>query len=220
VRGAVDCNTRNLAAPERVRGFGSRPVTVVQRQPLWPVGPNFCGWKDRKAVAKDPNWIYQAVDDGEVEKALDDFAAEWGSKYPSNAQAGDGPGRRSSGGLPSRRRALRSIPRSNRQALQLRKIFCPTNPIESLNRVIRKTTKTRGGFPTDDAAPKLIYLAIRKFEKAGRYVRQWVAARNQIAILYPERFNRCPVATAWAAPHTQGFGCSRQTRHRLLVGNT
>ena len=64
-----------------------------------------------------------------------------------------------------------------------------TNAIESLNRVIRKTTKTRGSFPTDDAATKLIYLAIRSFEKTGRAVREWVAARNQFAILYPERFN-------------------------------
>jgi putative transposase len=56
--------------------------------------------------------------------------------------------------------------------------------------VIRKTTKTRGSFPTDDAATKLIYLAIRNFEKAGRCVREWVAARNQFAILYPERFKR------------------------------
>ena len=46
------------------------------------------------------------------------------------------------------------------------------------------------GFPTDDAATKLIYLAIRNFEKAGRCVREWVAARNQFAILYPERFNK------------------------------
>jgi len=70
-------------------------------------------------------------------------------------------------------------------------IFIPvTNAIESLNRVIRKTTKTRGSFPTDDAATKLIYLAIRGFEKAGRCVREWVAARNQFAILYPERFNK------------------------------
>ena len=47
----------------------------------------------------------------------------------------------------------------------VRKIIYTTNVIESLNRVIRKTTKTRGSFPTDDAATKLIYLAIRNFEK-------------------------------------------------------
>ena len=66
----------------------------------------------------------------------------------------------------------------------MRKIIYTTNAIESLNRVIRKTTKTRGSFPTDAAATKLIYLAIRNFEKAGRCVREWVAARNQFAILY------------------------------------
>ena len=56
--------------------------------------------------------------------------------------------------------------------------------------MIRKTTKTCGSFPTDDAATKLIYLAIRNFESKGRCVREWVAARNQFAILYPERFNK------------------------------
>lgn len=70
------------------------------------------------------------------------------------------------------------------------KIIYTTNAIESLNRVIRKTTKTRGSFPSDDAATKLIYLAIRSFEKTGRTVREWVASRNQFAILYSERFNK------------------------------
>ena len=72
----------------------------------------------------------------------------------------------------------------------MRKIITTTNAIESLNRVIRKTTKTRGSFPTDDAAMKLIYLAIRNFEKKGSNVREWVDARNQFAILYHERFNK------------------------------
>jgi len=72
----------------------------------------------------------------------------------------------------------------------VRKILYTTNAIESLNRIIRKTTKTRGSFPTDDAAIKLIYLAIRNFEKTGRSVREWVDARNQFAILYSERFNK------------------------------
>lgn len=48
--------------------------------------------------------------------------------------------------------------------------------------------KTRGSFPTDDAATKLIYLAIRNFEKDGRNVREWFAARNQFAIVFGERF--------------------------------
>jgi hypothetical protein len=47
----------------------------------------------------------------------------------------------------------------------------------------------RGSFPTEEAATKLIYLAIRNFEKGGRNVREWFAARNQFAIMFEERFN-------------------------------
>jgi putative transposase len=50
------------------------------------------------------------------------------------------------------------------------KIIYTTNAIESLNRVIRKSVKTSGSFPTEDAATKLIYLAIHNFEKGGRNV--------------------------------------------------
>ena len=104
---------------------------------------NVCGWKDRKAVAKDLKLIYQAVDDGEAAKALDDFEAEWGDKYPSIA--------------PSWRRAWQEVIPFFAFPPAVRKIIYTTNAIESLNRVIRKTTKTRGSFPTDAAATKLIY---------------------------------------------------------------
>jgi transposase-like protein len=112
----------------------------------------------------------------EAEKALVDFEAEWGHKYPSIA--------------PSWRRAWQEVIPFFAFPPAVRKIIYTTNTIESLNRVIRKTTKTRDSFSTDDAATKLIYLAIRSFDKSGRCVREWVAARNQFAILYPERFNR------------------------------
>jgi len=137
---------------------------------------NFCSWKNRKAVAESLKQIYQAVDDQDAAKALDAFEAEWGEQYPSIA--------------PSWRRAWQEVIPFFAFPPALRKIIYTTNTIESLNRVIRKTTKTRGSFPTDEAAAKLIYLAIRNFEKTGRGVREWVAACNQFAILYPERFNK------------------------------
>jgi len=118
----------------------------------------------------------EATDDVEAEKALADFETEWGRKYPSIA--------------PSWRRAWQEVIPFFAFPPAVRKIIYTTNVIENLNRVIRKITKTRGSFPTDDAATKLIYLAMRSFEKSGRCVREWVAARNQFAILYPERFNR------------------------------
>lgn len=71
--------------------------------------------------------------------------------------------------------------------------------MESLNRVLRKTLKTKGSFPTEEAATKLIFLAIRNFEKGGRAVREWVAARNQLAIMFVGRLDACPyLKSAWA----------------------
>jgi putative transposase len=116
------------------------------------------------------------VDDKEAAKALNDFEAEWGGKYPSIA--------------PSWRRTWQEVIPFFAFPPAVRKIIHTTNAIENLNRVIRKITKTRSSFPIDDAVTKLIYLAIRNFEKTGRTVREWIAARNQFAILYPERFNK------------------------------
>jgi hypothetical protein len=85
---------------------------------------NVCGWKDRKNVAKDLKRIYQAIDDVEAEKALADFAAEWGQKCPSIA--------------PSWRRAWQEVIPFFAFPPAMRKIIYTTNAIESLNRLIRQ----------------------------------------------------------------------------------
>ncbi len=136
---------------------------------------NFCGWKDRKAVAADLRLIYSAATADLAADALDAFEDKWGEKFPSIA--------------PAWRRAWQQVIPFFAFDPAIRKIIYTTNAIENLNRVIRKSIKTRGSFPTDEAATKLIYLAIRKFEKDGRKVREWFAARNQFAIMYDERFN-------------------------------
>ena len=172
-----------IAVVDGLKGFpeainAAYPDTTVQTCIVHLVrhSLNFCACKDRKVVAKDLKRIYQATDDAEAEKALADFEAEWGPKYPSIA--------------PAWRRAWQEVIPFFAFPPEVRKIIYTTNAIESLNRVIRKTTKTRGSFPTDDAAMKLIYLAIRNFERKGSAVQEWVAARNQFAILYPEPFNK------------------------------
>ena len=106
---------------------------------------------------------------------LDAFEEKWTGKYASIA--------------PARRRAWQEVIPVFAFGPAIRKIIYPTNAIESLNRVIRKSIRTRGSFPTGDAATKLIYLAIRNFEKDGRNVREWFAARNQFAIMFEDRFN-------------------------------
>jgi putative transposase len=71
-------------------------------------------------------------------------------------------------------------------------VIYTTNAVESLNRVIRKAIKTRGSFPSEQAAEKLIYLAIRGHEKTSRTVRGWLTAVNQFAIMFEERFSPMP----------------------------
>jgi putative transposase len=71
----------------------------------------------------------------------------------------------------------------------IQRIIYTTNALESLNRVLRKTLKTKGSFPTEEAATKLIFLAICNFENGGQNVREWVAACNQLAIMFIGRFD-------------------------------
>jgi len=151
-------HSNHCRAMDGLKGFpdainAAYPDTTVQTCIVHLVrhSVTFCGWKDRKAVAKSLKQVYRAVDDGEATKALDGFEAERGQKHPSIA--------------PSWRRAWQEVISFFAFPPAVRKIIYTTNAIESLNRVIRKTTKTRGSFPTDDA-------------------------RNQFAILYPERFNK------------------------------
>jgi transposase-like protein len=136
---------------------------------------NFCAWKDRKYVAADLRRIYGAATADQAADELDAFEEKWAGKYASIA--------------PAWRRAWQEVVPFFAFDPAIRKIIYTTNAIESLNRVIRKSIKTRGSFPTEDAATKLIYLAIRNFEKGGRNVRKWFAARNQFAIMFEERFN-------------------------------
>jgi len=136
---------------------------------------NFCAWKDRKAVAADLRLIYGAPTADQAAAELDAFEDKWAGKYASIA--------------PAWRRAWQEVIPFFAFDPAIRKIIYTTNAIESLNRVIRKSIKTRGSFPTEEAATKLIYLAIRNFEKGGRNVREWFAARNQFAIMFDERFN-------------------------------
>lgn len=71
---------------------------------------------------------------------------------------------------------------------EIRRVIYTTDAIESLTRISRKAIKTRGSFPSEDAAEKLIYLAIRGHEKTARTVRAWLTAVNQFAIMFEDRF--------------------------------
>ena len=85
----------------------------------------------------------------------------------------------------------------------LRKIIRATNAMESLHRAIRTSLKTRDSFLAGAAATRLIWLTIRNFEKKGRNVTGWFAARNRFAIMFGARLDACLSETAWARPDTQ-----------------
>ncbi len=117
----------------------------------------------------------QAPSAGEAARRLNDFEEKWAGKYPSIA--------------PAWRRAWAEVTPFYAFSAAIRKIIYTTNAVESLNRVLRKTLKTKGSFPTEEAATKLIFLAIRNFERGGRAVREWVAVRNQLATMLAGRLD-------------------------------
>jgi putative transposase len=138
----------------------------------------YAGWKDRKALAAAIRPIYTAVTAEAAAAALDGFeAGPWGLKFPTVVAAW-------------RRVWDRVIPFFAFPP-EVRRVIYTTNAIESVNAQVRKIIKTRGHFPNDDAATKLIWLALRNITaKWERGPQHWKEAMNQFAILYADRFIR------------------------------
>ena len=137
---------------------------------------DYAGWKDRKLVAQALRPIYTAVNEQAALAALQAFAASpWGAKYPSIVQ--------------SWQRAWEHVTQFFVFPPEIRRVIYTTNAIESLNMQMRKIIKTRGHFPTDEAAIKLLWLALRNvLAKSVRSAFDWKRAMNQFAILFGERF--------------------------------
>ncbi|WP_374266945.1 IS256 family transposase [Zoogloea sp.] len=137
---------------------------------------SYAGYRERKALADALKPIYQAVSAEAAEAALEAFAeGEWGQRFPTVAAAW--------------RRAWEQVIPFFAFPPEVRRVIYTTNAIESLNAGIRKIIKTRGHFPTDEAATKLIWLALRNITADWKKpMLRWRAAMNQFAILYGERF--------------------------------
>ena len=139
---------------------------------------DYASWKDRKKLAAALRPIYTAVSAEVAEAALRDFAAgPWGQKHPTIVQ--------------SWQRAWAQVIPYFACPPAVRRVIYTTNAIESLHMRLRKIIKTRGHFPTDDAALKLLWLALQNtFANTTRSVREWHEAMNQFAIFYGDRFTR------------------------------
>lgn len=137
---------------------------------------SFVSHKDRAAVCKELKPIYQAVDTDAAERALERFGSTaMGKKYPAIIQIWE--------------RAWAQVIPFFQFPPEIRTLIYTTNAIEGLNRAIRKVIKTRTLFPNEDAAKKLIYLAIMNFTASWkRATPKWAAAMPQFALLFGERF--------------------------------
>jgi transposase-like protein len=135
---------------------------------------SFVSWKDRKAILPSIKAIYHAENADAALLRLEDFEAEWGKRYPAIGAAW--------------RRAWEHVIPFFAFAPEIRKMIYTTNAVEALNRSLRKIIKTRGSFPNDEAAMKLLYLAIRNAGIHWRRPVAWTAAMGQFAIQFGERF--------------------------------
>ena len=139
---------------------------------------SYASYKDRKALALAIKPIYTAPGAEAAMAELDAFqAGPWGKKFPTV--------------VASWRRAWIHVIPFFAFPPDVRRIIYTTNAIESVNARLRKTLKTRGHFPTDEAATKLIWLALRNItDDWTRPSNYWRAAMNQFAILFEDRFTR------------------------------
>jgi putative transposase len=138
---------------------------------------NYVSWKERKAVAADLKPIYRAATNEDGWQQLEAFSEKWDGRYPSISQIW--------------RRNWDQVSPFFAYPAEIRKVIYTTNAVESLNMSLRKVIKTRGSFPTEEAALKLLFLGLeRAAKKWTRPVQDWKAALNRFAILYEDRLPR------------------------------
>jgi transposase-like protein len=139
---------------------------------------DYASWKDRRTLAKAIRPIYTAASAEAAAAELDAFEqGPWGQRFPTV--------------VASWRRAWSYVIPFFAFPPLIRRVIYTTNAIESINSQLRKIIKSRGHFPSDDAASKLIWLALRNItEDWGRAAKEWKEAMNQFAILYEDRFTR------------------------------
>jgi len=135
---------------------------------------NYVNWKQRKEMATDLRQIYTAATAYDADLQLDAFAQKWDAVCPMVSQTW--------------RRHWDRITPFFAYPAEIRKVIYTTNAVESLNMSVRKIIKMRGSFPNDEAAMKLLYLALRNASKKWTMpVQNWRAALNRFSILWPDR---------------------------------
>ena len=170
-----------IACCDGLKGFPQAieavfPKTVVQTCIVHMIrnSMRFVGWAQRKAVCAELRNVYSAPTEQAGLAELDAFETKYAQRFPAIASSWRGNWERV--------RPFFDFP------ADLRRLIYTTNAIESLNFQLRKVTKAKGHFPSDEAATKLLYLALRNAEKKWTMVpRFWNSALNQLVIYFPGR---------------------------------
>jgi putative transposase len=135
---------------------------------------NYVSWKERRLVAQDLKLIYRAANLEQAERQLADFAHQWDKRYPSISALW--------------RRNWMGVVTFFQFPPEIRKIIYTTNAIELLNLRLRKATRTRPAFLSEEAVLKVMYLASRYLAKKCTAVHGWKYALNCFSILWETRF--------------------------------
>jgi putative transposase len=133
----------------------------------------YVNWKERKQVAGDLKAIYQATTESQAEKELEDFIDKWGPKYQAIGKLW-------------KENWLRVRPLFEYPP-EIRRVIYTTNAVESLNMTLRKVIKTRAAFPNEEAALKLLYLALRNVSAKWQGLQGWRLALNHFEMLWGDR---------------------------------
>lgn len=135
---------------------------------------HFVAWGDRKQVAADLKEIYNAPTLEQAEIALGEFEAKYQTQYPATVKTW-------------KSNWQKVVPMFS-YPMDIRRAIYTTNVIESLNFTLRKVVKTKGSFPSEDAAFKLLYLALRNIQKKWTMpIHNWKSALNLFSILFDGR---------------------------------
>jgi len=177
-----------IACVDGLKGFpeaieAAFPKTTVQLCIVHMVRNSlgYVNWKERKVVAADLRAIYRAATVEEAEQRLGEFETRWDSRY---APIGKMWRRHWSGITP-----LFAYPE------EIRKAIYTTNVVESLHMTLRKVIKTRGSFPTEESALKLLYLALKNVARRWKAAPNWRTSLNHFMLLYGDR-----IEAAWQRP--------------------
>ena len=170
-----------IACTDNLTGFSNAieavfPRTDIQNCIIHQLrnSSKYVSYKDLKALMADLKQVYAAVDEPAAEEALDRFAERWDKKYPKISA--------------SWRANWANLSTYFKFPEELRRLIYTTNAIEGFNRQLRKVTKSKAVFPTDDSLFKMLYLAMLDITKKWTGRRQdWSVIHAQLAVYYADR---------------------------------